>query len=290
MCRAGTPAQRRQGGRERLAARHRERQRQELEFRSSLGAVLQAVNGFAAPEAGHAYTRARELWEQLGFPSEFLLVPFGQSLYHVFHGELDVALRLDEDLLRLSRQRDDSAGLVLGYVSSGRNLMYKGRFAASRSHLEAGLAVYDPESHRSLVQQAGIYPHVNSQAYLGIALFCLGYSDQALRQSNEAIAEARRLAHLPTLAMSLTVGIVLLLLIGDDPALDTRVDQLGCGSNGAGFFPLARTGSNLSRLDQGQTWGRGGGRIAPSQRFRGLPCHWLGDVVALRFLPSSSGV
>ena len=221
----------------------RERQRQELEFRSSLGAVLQAVNGFAAPEAGHAYARARELWEQLGFPSEFLLVPFGQSLYHVFHGELDVALRLDEDLLRLSRQRDDSAGLVLGYVSSGRNLMYKGRFAACRSHLEAGLAVYDPASHRSLVQQAGIYPHVNSQAYLGITLFCLGYSDEALRQSNEAIAEARKLAHLPTLAMSLTVGIVLLLLIGDDPALDARVDQLVAVATEQGFSHWSAQGA-----------------------------------------------
>jgi predicted ATPase len=45
-----------------------ERQRQELEFWSALGAVLQAVKGFAAPEKGQAYARARELWEQLGSP------------------------------------------------------------------------------------------------------------------------------------------------------------------------------------------------------------------------------
>ena len=57
-----------------------ERQRQELELRSALGAVLIAVKGHAAPETGHAYARARELWEQLGSPSEFLQVPYGQSL------------------------------------------------------------------------------------------------------------------------------------------------------------------------------------------------------------------
>ena len=57
----------------------RERQRQELEFCSALGAVLQAVKGSAAPETGHAYARARELWEQLGSPSEFLQIPYGQS-------------------------------------------------------------------------------------------------------------------------------------------------------------------------------------------------------------------
>ena len=85
-----------------------ERQRQELEFYSALGAVLGSVKGNAAPETGHAYARARELWDQLGSPSGFLHIPFGQSRYHAFRGELDSALRLAEDLLRLSRQRNDS--------------------------------------------------------------------------------------------------------------------------------------------------------------------------------------
>ena len=92
-----------------------ERQRQELEFWSALGAVLLAVKGYAALETGHAYARARELWEQLGSPLEFLQVPYGQSVHHALRGELDLALRFDEDLLRLSRQRNDSAGLVLGH-------------------------------------------------------------------------------------------------------------------------------------------------------------------------------
>ena len=78
------------------------RQRQELEFCSALGAVVRSVKGNAAPETGHAFARARELWEQLGSPSEFLHVPYGQSRYHVYRGELELALRLDEELLRLS--------------------------------------------------------------------------------------------------------------------------------------------------------------------------------------------
>ena len=203
-----------------------ERQRQELEFRSALGASLIAVKGFAAPETGHAYARARVLWEQLGSPSEFLQVPHGQSLYHLIRGELSLAQRLDEDLLGLSRQRNDSAGLVLGHLSTGRNLMYVGKFAASRSHLEAGLAQYDPLSHRSLVHQAGIHPNVNSQLLLGIGLFCLGYPNQGLAQSNAAIAEARRLAHAPSFAQSLTFGSRLLLLVGDIVGLNERAEQL----------------------------------------------------------------
>jgi len=117
------------------------RQSQELEFWSALGPVSMTVKGFGAPRTGHAYGLARELREQLGSPAEFLQVPFGQSLHHVFHGELDITQRLDEDLLRLSRQRDGSAGLLLVHVSSGRNLMYRGKFAAPRARLEAACAL-----------------------------------------------------------------------------------------------------------------------------------------------------
>jgi class 3 adenylate cyclase/predicted ATPase len=223
-----------------------ERQRQELEFRIALGAMLRLVKGQAAPETGRAYARARELWEQLGSPSEVLQVPFGQSRYHTFSGELDLAVRLDEDLLRLSRQRSDSAGLVLGHLSSGRTLVFIGRFVSSRSHLEEVLALYDPISHRSLVHQTGILPQVISQAWLGKALFCLGFPRRSLARSNAAIAEARRLAHVPSLADSLAIGARLLSLVGDDAALGERADQLVSVATEHGF-PLWRAQGEIYR-------------------------------------------
>jgi predicted ATPase len=210
-----------------------ERQRQELELRSALGAVLRGVKGQAAAETGQAYARARELWEQLGSPSEFFQIPYGQSLYHMVRGELDLAQRLDQDLLSLSRQRDDSAGLVLGHVSSGRNLMLVGKFALSRSHLEAGLALHDPISHHSLGHQAGIHP--SSLAYLGNVLFCLGFPDQAMAQSNMAIAKAQRLGHPQSLAVNLAVSARLLSLVGDNATLGERVDQLVAVTTEHGF-------------------------------------------------------
>jgi predicted ATPase len=143
-----------------------ERQRQELEFHSALGGALQAAKGYAAPETGRAYARAQQLWEQLGSPSEFLRVPVRQSVYHAIRGELDLALRLDEELLRLSRQHNEYAGLVLGHISSGRELMYMGRFTSSRLHLEEVLALYDPISHHSVIHRTGDDPHVVSLAWL----------------------------------------------------------------------------------------------------------------------------
>jgi len=203
-----------------------ERQRQELEFRIALGAVLFASKGSAAPETGQAYARARELWERLGSPAEFLHLPYGQSRYHAYRGEYELAQRLDEDVLRLSRQRGDSAGLVLGHLSLGRNLTLIGRFVPCRSHLEEVLALYDPLHHRLLAHQTGTHPHVAAQAYLGSVLLCLGYLDQALARSNAAIAEARRLAHPPSLAVSLSIGNRLLSLVGGNAALDEPAEEL----------------------------------------------------------------
>src|SRR5262249_31398742 len=80
-----------------------ERLRQQLEFCSGLGAALRAVKGLAAPETGQAYAQALELWGQLGSPPELIEIPFGLSRYHAYRGEFNLALRLDEDLLLLSR-------------------------------------------------------------------------------------------------------------------------------------------------------------------------------------------
>jgi predicted ATPase len=220
-----------------------ERRQKELEFSSALGAVLNVVKGSAAPETGQAYARARELWEQLGSPLEFIHVPCGQSRYHAHRGELDVALRLDQDLLHLSRRRNDSAGLVMGHYSSGRNLMWVGSFASSRSHLETVLALYDPNSHHSLVRQTGVHPQLAAQAALGVVLCCLGFPDQALAQSNKAIAQARRLPHPPTLAMSLGMDALLLSIVGDDVGLEQRADGLVAVATDQGFPFYSATGA-----------------------------------------------
>ena len=153
-------------------------------------------------------------------------MPFGQAVYYMMRGELDLALQLGEDLLRLSRQRDDSIGMVLGHASLGRDLMYAGRFASSRSHLAKALALYDPNSHRAVFHQAGTSLYATTQSILGYVLFFLGYPDQAFAQSRAAIDGAGRLAHPPSLAVTLGCGTMLALLAKDRAAFDEWVDRM----------------------------------------------------------------
>src|SRR5262249_52473095 len=115
---------------------------------------------------------------------------------------------------------------VLGHLSSGRDLMFAGRLASSRSHFDEVLALYDPNSLQSFDHQTGVDPRVTSQTNLGFVLFCLGFPGQALAQISAATAEARRLAHPSSLAGSWATGAILLSLIGDSAALDEWVDRL----------------------------------------------------------------
>jgi predicted ATPase len=70
---------------------------------------------------------------------------------------------------------------------------------------------------------------------LGIVLFCLGFPDQALAQSNAAFSLAGRLAHSATFAGTLAMVARLLSLVGDHAALDERANQLAAVATEQGF-------------------------------------------------------
>ena len=116
-------------------------------------------------------------------------------MYHMFNGEFDLAQRLAEDLLRLSRQREDTAGLILGHYPSGLSWFFVGRFTLSRSHLEEVLALYEPVSHRSLVNHAGIHPHlvVPTKQMTPFALLCPPALDACFCENNEQVSGCRAL-------------------------------------------------------------------------------------------------
>jgi predicted ATPase len=202
-----------------------ERLRQELEYRAALGALLRFVKGQAAQETGEAYARSSKLWEQLGSPPEFRQVPYGLSMVHVYRGELDQARRVGEDLLHLSQQRSDPAGMILGHSAAGQSILLVGGFALSRSHLEDLLTIDDPAAERTPVHRTGSHPLL-TQGVLAIGLQCLGFPDQGAKRSEAAIADARRLAQPTYLAVGLALGSLYSALARDQAGLIERSDEL----------------------------------------------------------------
>jgi class 3 adenylate cyclase len=143
------------------------RQQKELQLQADLGSLRFAVRGWAAPETGQSYARARELWAHLGYPSEFLRVPWGQWMYHANRGDIDLGQRLAEDLLHRSQQHGRGSGLILARLCLGATLLGRGEFALSRQHLREVDRLYVPGTHKALVQEAGVHPHAMSLTFLG---------------------------------------------------------------------------------------------------------------------------
>jgi predicted ATPase len=85
----------------------------------------------------------------------------------------------------------------------GLTQLYRGEFEASRRHCEQGLALYDPERNRLHARSTGQNSGVTMRCYLALALWHLGYPDQARAHCEEFLALARTLNHPFTLAYAL---------------------------------------------------------------------------------------
>jgi hypothetical protein len=180
----------------------------------------------------------------LGCPSEFLGVPSGQSTYHPARAEFDEAQLLAESMLRLIHDRSDPVGLVLDHYSAGRNLMFVGKFDLSRLHFERAIALCVKGVPAAIVDQAGRHPGVASQAFLGNALSCQGFRDQALVQCHCAITDATRLTHPPSLA-SLSSCTMMLSLLEDATALAEPAAKLVAIATGQDFSHWRATGTMI---------------------------------------------
>jgi class 3 adenylate cyclase/predicted ATPase len=168
---------------------------QALALHIALGAALQMAKGQAAPEVEDAYTRARELCQQMGETPALVPVLFGLWRFYVVRPQLHTARELGDTLLRLAQQAHDPALAVIAHYALGLTWFYLGALPAARLHLEAGIACYTPDQRHALVFRMGQDPGVACRVHAARTLWVLGYPDQALAHIHEALALAQRLSH-----------------------------------------------------------------------------------------------
>ncbi|HEV8712460.1 MAG TPA: hypothetical protein VGX03_06490 [Candidatus Binatia bacterium] len=180
-----------------------ERLQRELALQIPLGLVLTGLKGQAASETGAAFRRAHELSRHLGdFPQLFTALA-GLRRFYAGQGELPTTRELAQQMLAVAQRVRDPALLVEAHHALGNTLYWLGEFVAARAQLEQGIAVHDLQQHRSLVFLHGVDPGVQCRNYAVHVLWLLGYPDQALQRSQEALTLARELAHPNNLAFAL---------------------------------------------------------------------------------------
>jgi predicted ATPase len=179
------------------------RARRELPLQMTLGVQLQVTQGYAAPEAERTYARARVLCEQLPEAPPLFPVLWGLWLVYKARSELSKAREQAEGLFRLAQGAQDPAQLLQVRQALAVTSLCLGEPAATREHMEQGVALYDPRRHQGHTLLYGQDPGVACRAFGGVALWLLGYPDQARRHSQDAVALGRELAQPSTLALAL---------------------------------------------------------------------------------------
>jgi DNA-binding winged helix-turn-helix (wHTH) protein/tetratricopeptide (TPR) repeat protein len=173
-----------------------ERARCELGLYLTLGPSLSVTRGHGVPEVGHAWTRARELCEQVGDILQMSGVLQGLFAFHLVQGKLQTALELAEELLGLARREPDGFLYFEAHFEMGVALFFRGALVLAQGHFERAMAISNPQqrSDRTCQDDSGDSVIVYL-SHLAWNLSVLGYPDQAMTHIREALTRSRELGH-----------------------------------------------------------------------------------------------
>ena len=173
-----------------------ERDALELQTLSPLGTAYIAVRGYAAPEVGPVFVHARELCERIGEPPQLFAVVWGNFAWHVVRGEMGLSMELAREAIGLAERFEDPGIWMEALFLLGLTLFYRGDFIGALAQYEKALSHYDDRERTALwASHVGQDAGITHRCYLALALWQLGYPEQALRVSQETLKLARAIKH-----------------------------------------------------------------------------------------------
>jgi predicted ATPase len=172
-----------------------ERAQHELTLQLALGAPLLMIKGHTAAEVEQTYTRAYELCQQVGDSPQRFSALVGLWRFYISQAKLRTAREVAEQGFLLAQRMQDPVLLQEAHLMLGSVLFYLGDLVSARAHLEQGIALYDPQQNRSLAFSGGTDPGVACLSWMAWTQWMLGYPDQGLARSREALSLAQELSH-----------------------------------------------------------------------------------------------
>ncbi len=174
----------------------RETLEQALDIRVGLGPVLMATKGFGSPEVESSYNSAQELCERIGETPQLFPVLWGLWMTNNSRGRHQTAREVGEHLLAVAEREQDTSLLLQAHHALWTTLFTIGDLAPAKVHLEQGLALYDPQQHRShAFRYGGHDPGVCCKVHSALTLWVLGYPDQSVEHAQDGVRLARELSH-----------------------------------------------------------------------------------------------
>jgi predicted ATPase len=210
-----------------------ERLQLELALQLALGPPLMANEGFASAHGEAAYVRARAVAERLGDDRALFAAAWGHwmTVGQDRRGDANVN-DLVSGLFRVAESIGDAGLLLQAHHAAWVTRLWVGELASTHDHVSQGLALYDRETHgRHAVLYGGHDPAACGCGHDAIALWMMGYPDQALASLRRGIAFASDLGHPPSVGHALWLaGFVHMMRRDPQAALQTGERLVALGS------------------------------------------------------------
>jgi class 3 adenylate cyclase/tetratricopeptide (TPR) repeat protein len=183
----------------------RERAELELDLQIDYGAALLVTKGWWVPEAGKAFSRARELCQQKEEDPRLYRVLSGLHSFHLVRGEHPTALAYTDELIALADRFRNGAMQADAHLLSGFSKFFMGEFADAHSSLELCIGYHARQRHLNIgLGAADQDPLMSALCYDAMTLWFLGHPDQAAKRAGESLERARELGSPFTLTWCLS--------------------------------------------------------------------------------------
>jgi class 3 adenylate cyclase/predicted ATPase len=219
------------------------RLRSELDLTIAIGKAQIATQGYAIASTRDTFAKAQVLCERLGEPPQLLAVLHGLWTHALMRGEFRSAQAQANALLVRGKARDDRTWLLMGCRFSGVTHFPMGEFSQASRLLERGLGLYDPAQQAAYATLTVDDPRVVMLTYLSWSMMCLGQFADARSYSEQAVAEARRMGHVYTLAHALNGAAFVALTIDSPQTALKKLDELAAvlADNGIAYYEAVET-------------------------------------------------
>jgi predicted ATPase/energy-coupling factor transporter ATP-binding protein EcfA2 len=168
----------------------------ELELLGPLGTAYIATRGYAAPEVGPIFQRARTLSASIGETPEAFVMMRGYFAYHIVRGNFRLCTDLAAEAVEFGRRLGDPGLLMEALFLQGLTRLYRGDFAGAYDCCAQALADYDDRARTAYwAARTGEDSGVTQRCYLALACWHLGSPGRALAINREARELARSLRH-----------------------------------------------------------------------------------------------
>jgi class 3 adenylate cyclase/predicted ATPase len=219
-----------------------QRRSTELSLQLALAGALHAAKGWASPQAGEAYARARELCREVPEGPQLITALYGVRSFLHNHAEFAAARQVAEELLSVASRQDDCDAKLMAHHGYGLGLLFRAEFSGALRHFRKALAADNRPGHGAL-PFAVIDPSLACRSFIPWILLLQGYPDRALASSRQPVADARKVTYLYTLAYALHVNCVFHQLRGDGPVLRERAEELVALATEQGFPHFVGSGT-----------------------------------------------